>query len=323
MNLLGSTRQVGHKPGTSGYPEGRRAAIHLMNEYGQLAVMPVAAAIKYWEAFNSKDQSAIRELGFPDFASAQRWSYAVRTEGGWCLEHVPESFVILSSELVRGDSDHKLDAISGLGQLGKSQVLKVIEPLISALSDSNDALVQAASKTLVWVTGKSFFFSGNCDPSAWRKWWNKNRPTEIHPETEKNNEESGPQDDFIDLIRNACQSSQAATLKTAMGRLNMDAWGHVAVLEKAGDVPCVPSCIFERYTVILNQRHDSYNLALRAVKHLFPNDNQIQALTEMQVNETLALGDLSKLLAQWHFTRLQVSQLEKLIPSTSPTESAS
>jgi hypothetical protein len=315
ISLLGSTRQVGQKPGTSGYPEGRRAAIHLKTEYGQLAVMPVAAAIRYWSAFKPQDQSSIRELGFPDSTSAQRWSYAATTEGGWCLEHVPESFLILSSELVRGDSGHKLDAISGLGQLGKSQVLKVIELLINALSDSDDALVQAASKMLVWATGKSFFFGGNCDPSAWRRWWNKNRPTAIETEIRNNVEESGPQDAFNDYIKNVCQSGQAATLKIALDRLNKNAMGDMTVLEKARDVPYVPVLIIEQSSMILNQRLRSYNQVLRAVQHLFPNDNQIQALTEMPVTETPGTGDLSQLLAQWRFARHQVSQLEKLSDS--------
>lgn len=171
LSLLPSlATRPGMKPGDGSFGESRWAAIRIRNEFGENAVLPLAATLSLWGNFDPSNYTMIRQFGFRDSEVARECKYTAISEAAWCLRQIPMGVKILLKELRSEESTRRRNVATALGAIGSTIA---VEQLIDALTDTDKGVVEAACLALKRITGKSFLFSRGKDAGKWRKWWNK------------------------------------------------------------------------------------------------------------------------------------------------------
>ena len=164
-------------PGEQGYHEGLWAATMIASEFGEKAVIPLAAEMGIWIVmdFASGDEVAqaqvARALGYRNSAAAgQAQSFAL-SNAVICLSRIPRAGSILISELNNDEAWRRRCAAVALGCMGH---VEAVDSLIDKLSDEHEAVVEVALNALVKITKKRFLF-GRKNPEKWRQWWQRKK----------------------------------------------------------------------------------------------------------------------------------------------------
>jgi len=173
IQLLGdpTPRRVGTVDSGS-IPEGRWAALTLVEQFKAEGVIRLAGMLRAWKRFDPNSPLMVRMFGFRSREHAKLWKHQAIFNAIHALSATASSRMILHHELTSEDAHRRECAAAALGAIGDRSA---VEPLIDLLKDSNVEVSDAAFSALRRITGKSFVF-GKKDPAKWRAWWAKRNP---------------------------------------------------------------------------------------------------------------------------------------------------